>query len=118
MKELICIKCPKGCHLRVDEENGFTVTGNSCERGEEYGNKELTNPTRVLPSPVKVTGSLHRRVSVKSAGELPRGLMEQAVRLLDRVQLQAPVAIGDVVLENVLGTGIDIVATANRPTIS
>lgn len=118
MKELICIKCPKGCHLRVDDENGYTVTGNSCERGEEYGKKELTNPTRVLTSTVKVTGSLHRRVSVKSAGELPRGLMEQAVRLLDHVQLQAPVAIGDVVLENVLGTGIDIVATANRPVVS
>ena len=118
MKELICIKCPKGCHLHVDDENGYAVTGNSCERGAEYGKKELTNPTRVLTSTVKVTGSLHRRVSVKSLGELPRGLLEEAVRLLDPIELTAPVHIGDVVIANILNTGIDIVATANRPALS
>ena len=118
MKELICIKCPKGCYLHVDDENGYAVTGNSCERGAEYGKKELTNPTRVLTSTVKVTGSLHRRVSVKSLGELPRGLLEEAVRLLDPIELTAPVHIGDVVIANILNTGIDIVATANRPALS
>ena len=58
MTELICIVCPKGCHLKVDEENGYRVTGNSCKRGEEYGKKELTNPTRVITSTVRVTGGL------------------------------------------------------------
>lgn len=49
MTELICIVCPKGCHLKVDEQNDYAVTGNGCKRGEAYGKKELTNPTRVVP---------------------------------------------------------------------
>ena len=53
MKELICIVCPKGCHLKVDEENGCAVTGNGCPRGAEYGKSELLHPTRVLTSTVK-----------------------------------------------------------------
>ena len=53
MKELICIVCPQGCHLKVDEENGCAVTGNSCPRGAEYGKAELTHPTRVVTSTVK-----------------------------------------------------------------
>ncbi len=56
MKELICIVCPKGCHLRVDEDNGYAVTGNGCPRGAEYGKIELTHPTRVVTSTVKCRG--------------------------------------------------------------
>ena len=56
MKELICIVCPKGCHLRVDEDNGYAVTGNGCPRGAEYGKIELTHPTRVVTSTVKLPG--------------------------------------------------------------
>ena len=51
MKDLICIMCPKGCHLKVDEEHGYTVTGNRCPRGAEYGHNELKNPTRVITPP-------------------------------------------------------------------
>ena len=113
MTELICIVCPKGCHLKVDEENGYAVTGNSCEKGVAYGKKELTNPTRVVTSTVRVEGSEKRRVSVKTSRDIPKGKMMEAVALLDSVTLTAPVHIGDVVLENILGTGADFVATGN-----
>ena len=56
MKDLICIMCPKGCHLKVDEEHGYTVTGNRCPRGAEYGHNELKNPTRVITSTVPPAG--------------------------------------------------------------
>ena len=72
MKELICIVCPKGCHLKVDEENGYAVTGNSCPRGAEYGKKELVNPTRVITSTVRVEGGTLRRVSVKTSSDIPK----------------------------------------------
>ena len=57
MKELICIVCPRGCHLRVDEANDYAVTGNSCPRGAAYGRAELTHPTRVLTSTVRIDGA-------------------------------------------------------------
>ncbi len=111
MKELICIVCPKGCHLSVDENDNYKVTGNSCPRGEEYGAAELKNPVRVLTSTVVLTGSSHRRLPVKTDAPLPKPLMFQAVRLLNDVRVSAPVRVGDTVLQNILGTGISFVAT-------
>lgn len=111
MTELICIVCPKGCHLKVDEENGYAVTGNSCEKGAAYGKKELTNPTRVVTSTVRVEGGEKRRVSVKTNRDIPKEKMLEAVALLDHVTLTAPVHIGDMVLENILDTGANFVAT-------
>ena len=117
MKELICIVCPKGCHLKVDEENGYAVTGNSCVRGAEYGKKELVNPTRVITSTVKVQGGALRRVSVKTSSDIPKGEIFRAMALLEDVTVQAPVAIGDVVVKDLLGLGVDFVATKNVPAL-
>ncbi len=111
MTELICIVCPKGCHLKVDEENAYAVTGNSCEKGAAYGKKELTNPTRVVTSTVRVEGGEKRRVSVKTSSDIPKSKMLEAVSLLNAVTLTAPVHIGDLVLKNILDTGADFVAT-------
>lgn len=111
MTELICIVCPKGCHLKVDEENGYTVTGNGCKRGETYGKKELTNPTRVVPSTVKIKGGLHHRLPVKTSEPIAKAMIFDAMKLLDTVEVTSPVKRGDVVYKNILGTGIDFVAT-------
>ena len=85
MKELICIVCPKGCHLRVDEENGYAVTGNSCEKGAAYGKKELTNPIRVVTSTVRVEGGKRRRVSVKTSRDIPKSRIFEAMALLNNL---------------------------------
>ena len=66
MTELICITCPKGCHLRVDEEKGFAVTGNSCPRGAEYGRNELQHPVRTVTSTVRIQGADLPRLPVKT----------------------------------------------------
>ncbi len=111
MTELICIVCPRGCHLKVDEENGFAVTGNSCPRGAEYGRAELTNPTRVVTSTVRVAGALHPRCPVKTNMPIPKKLVFDAVKALDGVCLKAPVAAGQTVVKNVCGTNADFIAT-------
>ncbi|MCI8442759.1 MAG: DUF1667 domain-containing protein [Provencibacterium sp.] len=111
MKELICIVCPKGCHLKVDEENGYQVTGFSCQRGEEYGRQELLHPTRVLTSTVRVEGGLHARLPVKTNGVIPKEKMMEAMRLLDDICVQAPVKTGQVILADILGTGVSFIAT-------
>lgn len=111
MKHLICIVCPKGCHLNVDEENGYRVTGNGCPRGAEYGKIELTNPTRVLTSTVKITGTIHRRCPVKTDRAIPKVLMLKAMQKLDGVELASPVERGDIVIEDLLGTGANLIVT-------
>jgi len=110
MREFTCTVCPRGCRLRVEEDT-FRVTGNSCPRGEAYGKAELTHPTRVLTSTVRAEGGLHRRLPVKSAAPIPKGLLIPAARVLDGVTVRAPIRAGQVILENILDTGADIVAT-------
>lgn len=113
MKELVCIVCPKGCRLHVDEENNYAVTGNSCPRGAEYGHHEISNPTRVLTSTVKLTGGLYRRCPVKTDAAVPKGKLLEIMKLLNAVELKSPVKIGDVVLQNVADTGANVVVTKN-----
>ena len=111
MKELICIVCPKGCHLKVDEEKGYAVTGNGCPRGAEYGKIELTHPTRVVTSTVRCVGGAHPRCPVKTDGAIPKGLIREAMAALEGVTLTAPVALGQVAVANVCGTGVNFVTT-------
>jgi len=113
MTNVICIVCPKGCHLTVDENNDFAVTGFGCQRGVDYGKKELQSPTRVITSTVKVQGGIHKRCPVKTASDIPKGMIHDAMALLDTVELQAPVKVGDVVIPDILGTGVAWVATRN-----
>ena len=89
MKELICIVCPKGCHLKVDEENGWAVSGNSCPKGAEYGRTELQNPTRVLTTTVCVEGGLYPRIPVKTSRAIPKGLLMDAMAEVAKVRLTA-----------------------------
>lgn len=113
MKEIICICCPKGCHLHVDEANGYAVTGNACPNGAAYGKEELTHPTRILTSTVRAEGGLHPRCTVKTAAPVPKEKMFAVMAALDTATVTAPVHIGDVVLHDVCGTGVDVVATRN-----
>ncbi len=116
-KNLICINCPLGCPLTVALEGGEvkTVTGNTCPRGDAYARKELTNPTRIVTSTVKVKGGKLAMASVKTAADIPKGKIFDCVRAIRNIELEAPVAIGQLVLADVCGTGVDIVATKNVP---
>ena len=112
IRKMICITCPRGCHLEVDDET-LTVRGNTCEKGAEYGKNEVTNPRRVLTSTVKLEGGSYCRLPVKTAGAIPKELLFDAMDALDGVTMHSPVHVGDVVVKNLLGTGIDVVATKN-----
>lgn len=111
MTELICITCPKGCHLTVDEEHGYAVTGNACPRGEIYGKNELQHPVRVVTSTVRLTGAALARLPVKTDKPLPKQNMFDCMDALTRVTATAPVTVGQVLVPNVCGTDVNIVAT-------
>lgn len=113
MKEVICICCPRGCHLQVDEANDYKVTGNGCKNGLAYGKEELTAPTRIITSTVRAVGGLHPRCPVKTVRAVPKGRMFEVMAALDGVAVTAPVKVGQVVAANICGTGVDVVATRN-----
>ena len=114
-RTLTCIRCPRGCSVTVtlaDDGSIAGVTGNSCMRGDKYARDEVTHPVRVVTSTVPVVGSAtEKMVSVKTAGDVPKGRVFDVVRERAHVTATAPVHIGDVILADVAGTGVDIVAT-------
>lgn len=112
---LICIGCPMGCPLTVTMDKGEVtqVTGNTCKRGDIYARKEVTNPTRIVTSTVMVEGGNHGMVSVKTQTDIPKAKIFECVKALKGIKVKAPVHIGDVILENVAGTGVDVIATKN-----
>ena len=112
-KELICIGCPLGCNLTVEMDGGqvVSVNGNTCKRGDDYASKELTDPRRIVTSTVPVAGGNLPVVSVKTASDIPKGKIRECLCALKGVTLTAPVQIGDVIVENVADTGVDVIAT-------
>lgn len=119
-KELICIGCPMGCRMAVTMEQGQVteVSGNTCKRGEAYARKEVTNPTRIVTSTVRVEGGILPVVSVKTREDIPKGKIFDCVEALKELVVKAPVAIGEVLLADAAGTGVDIVATRECPRAS
>ena len=112
--ELTCISCPLGCPLKVETDgNGAVVqvTGNTCKRGEVYGKKEVTAPERTVTSTVAVEGGSAPLVSVRTRGDIPKGKIFDCMEAIRRARAQAPIQMGDVIIENVCGTGVDVIAT-------
>lgn len=114
-RELTCIGCPLGCAVTVELEEGAVVrvTGNTCPRGDAYARKEVTHPTRIVTSTVRVRGGAAPMVSCKTRSDVPKDAIFAVVRALKTVEVPAPVAIGDVVLADAAGTGVDVIATKN-----
>ena len=113
-KEFTCICCPLGCQIKVTEENGeLKVTGNNCQRGENYVKAEITNPTRMVTTVVQVKDGEIPVVSVKTREAIPKDKIKDCIDALKDITVNAPVKMGAVILENAAGTGIPIIATKN-----
>ena len=115
---LTCIGCPLGCQIEVmmeDDGKILLVTGNTCPRGDKYARKEVTAPTRIVTSSVRVYGSRtgERMVPLKTASDIPKEKIMDIIRSLRGVSVPCPVKIGDILIRDVAGTGVDMIATKN-----
>lgn len=112
-RELTCIGCPMGCPLTVTLDGGAVVTvqGNTCPRGDAYARREVTAPTRIVTTTVRVTGGTLPAVSCKTRSDIPKEKIFDVVRALKSVVVPAPVHISQVLLPDAAGTGVDVVAT-------
>jgi CxxC motif-containing protein len=115
--KMICITCPTGCTLEITHEGKtiVKVDGNQCKKGIDYAEAELTDPRRMVTSTVKVVGGVHPLVPVYTAAPIPKPLIFDLLAELRKVELQAPVQVGQTVLEDALGTGVDVLASRNLP---
>ncbi len=112
-REFICVTCPVGCSIQatVEGDTLLEIHGQACQRGEAFVREELTAPRRMLTTTVRVTGGRLPLVPVRSSVPVPKGLMFDIARALRKVELLAPVADHQMVLENALGSGVDVVTS-------
>jgi len=110
--ELTCINCPVGCRLKVTVENGTVkeVSGNQCKRGESYARQECIAPQRMLTAVIPVKGST-MPLSVKTRTPIPKQMIGSCMEALAGLELVSPIRAGSVVLANICGTGVDVIAT-------
>ena len=114
-KEIICVSCPKGCRITVQnrgKEITF-ITGNDCSKGIKYAEEEFINPLRILPTTVKVISGELPLVSVKTEKAIPKRLLLKAMVEIAKIEVNAPVKIGQVIKDDLMGTGVSLVATRN-----
>ncbi len=107
-KNMICICCPKGCHLTYKDGE---VTGNSCLRGLNYGKQEATNPTRIVTSTVEVNSKDVKVIPVKTNAPVPKNMIFKVMEEINKVKVNPPIAMNQVIIKDVLSLGVDIIAT-------
>jgi CxxC motif-containing protein len=111
--KIICITCPKGCTLDVTRDGAtiLNVDGAGCKRGAEYVEAETRDPRRMVATTVRIQGSLHPLLPVYTAKPFPKPRIKDLLSKIREIELKAPVNMGDVVLKDALGTGVDIIAS-------
>ena len=114
MKQLVCIGCPRGCRLTIDEKDGeYIVTGNTCPRGKEFAISEMTAPKRTICSTVKPAFPDVPVLPVRVSDDIPREKIFDVMREINAVTLKERIGRGDAVIKNVLGLGVDVIATSD-----
>ncbi len=112
--EMTCVVCPIGCNLKVTMDgNGkfLSVTGNKCLKGAIYAKEEVTEPKRILPTNIKVVGGELPLVSVRTEKPIPKKLLFEAMEVIRTFKVKAPVKRGQILIKNLLGTGVNVIAT-------
>lgn len=114
-REMVCIVCPIGCHLEITEdensESGYRVKGATCKRGDSYAVKELSNPTRLVTSTVKVSGGSSNRIPVRTDKEIPKNMIFDCMKIINEIELEVPIKVGQIVAENILGLDVNIITS-------
>lgn len=118
-RRIICISCPVGCELDVtfDNDKIIQVEGNTCKLGLDYAEQEIFDPRRMVASTVNVKNGFHPLVPVYTEQPVPKPKIMDVLAEIRKVEVEAPVAINDVVIENVLDTGINIIASRDMPKV-
>ena len=111
-KKMTCLECPRGCQLEINVDT-LEVTGNTCPRGEAFAKAEITNPLRVLTTTVRINSKTEVMLPVRTQTGMPKAKMFDAMEFIKDIRVNAPIFVGDVVVSDLCGTGVDLIATKN-----
>lgn len=115
----LCIECPLGCRLEAEEDtdgNIVEVRGSACKKGKTFAEREHTDPRRMVTATVAIAGGFWPRLPVRTLAEVPKDRVWDVVKLLRSISVESPVLMGDVIVADIVGTGVDVVASRDMPT--
>lgn len=119
-RELICVNCPKGCRITVtlDDQNQVSdVKGYSCLQGKNYAEQECTRPMRILTTTVKIDHAPFRVIPVITSKDIPLDMMEEAMTEIRKLEIEAPIHVGEIIVKNFLDTGADLIASRSMKRV-
>ncbi|NUU99647.1 molybdopterin oxidoreductase [Marinitoga sp. 1154] len=114
VKELTCVRCPLSCKVKIEytkELKVLEVSGNKCPRGREYAIQEISDPHRILVTSVKVKNGKYLLASVKTSEAIPLRLFNEAMKIIEKLEVEAPVKKGDIIINNFLNTKANLIIT-------
>ena len=113
-----CIKCPLSCEIELVEENNriLEIKGHTCNQGEKYVVEEFTHPVRTLTTTIRVQNGVLPVLPVRSEEPIPKDMIKKCVKELGTLTVGAPLRCGDTVCENILNTGVKIIASRDMVT--
>lgn len=113
IKKIICIECPKGCSISVNIKKGkiSSLKGNECQKGLRYATSEVESPLRVLTSTVLSQGLPLKMIPVRTDRPIPKRHAYKAAKAIKKIRIAKPVLAGDVLVEDFLGLGVNLIAT-------
>ena len=118
-KEIRCIVCPTGCLVHVENVNGeLIIEGHSCKRGEEYAKEEFTAPKRILTTTMRVENGFLPLIPVRSHRAIPKERLKDTLKEIAQTVAKAPIKMGDILIKDVLGLEINIIASRDLITFS
>ena len=110
-KNLVCIVCPIGCRLKITGTmDNPAIGGNKCEKGITYAHDEMTNPLRMVCTTIRIKGGLHNVIPVKTDRPIPDKYKLEVTKAINKIELNSPVKMGDIIIKDLFGTGVNIVA--------
>ena len=110
-RNLVCIVCPIGCRLKITgTAEDLKVEGNTCDKGFAYARDEITNPLRMVCTTVRIKGGIHNVIPVKTDKAIPDKYKLEVVKAVNNIELTSPVKMGDIVISDLFGTGVNVVA--------
>ncbi len=109
--ELICVVCPLGCNLSVVRDDDSIQVKGGCKKGEKYAKEEIVNPRRVVTTTLRIKNGVYRRVPVRTSSPVPRDKIPELMKFLSSLEVEAPQRRGDIIVKNLWGEGVDLIAT-------
>ena len=118
-KKIICTACPRGCEITIKDKNGeLEISGFSCKKGEEYAREEYISPKRILTTTAMIKNGELPLCPVRTEQGIPKGMIFQAMKIISNIIMEAPIEMGDIIIENILNTGINLVSSRNVKMIT